>query len=135
MKKKMILGLVCLLSCGTMAQDIRTCGLQGAGNTVIANNGQEYCISRRQMNWWTALGWCQKIGMTMVSYPADCNCEGQNCPSHDTRCPNFYNTGNIHIHTSTPLDAETTAVIDLTDGSFPSYGYRWRHLHRYALCK
>ena len=135
LKATIISLLFIFFSMPATSQDIRTCGAQGAGNTFIANNGQEYCISRRQMNWWTALGWCQKIGMTMVSYPADCNCEGQNCPSHDTTCPNFYNTGTTHIHTSTPLDAGTIASIDLTNGTVPSYGLRWKHLPRYALCK
>ena len=63
-----------------------------AGILVVGNNGTQYCMSRIAMNWWTAIGWCQTIGMRPFHYPTDCSCVGDNCPI--ATCPNISFGGN-----------------------------------------
>ena len=42
------------------------CG-NGTGKILIANNGKPYCRNNRNFNWWSAMSWCQSIGMELIS--------------------------------------------------------------------
>lgn len=46
-------------------------------------NGHTFCKSNRQMNWWSAINWCQSNGGTLASYTNVCpNTEiNKNCPN------------------------------------------------------
>ena len=71
------------------------------------------------MNWWTALGWCSAIKKTMIQYPEDCRCLGENCPTTETGCPNFFNTHNTgyKVWTSTPYLNTSAYLININDGT------------------
>ena len=105
---------------------------RGGGTVVIGNNGTEYCQSKRQMNWWTALEWCQKQGKQLIHHPADCSCVEEGCPP--VSCPNLAGIGEYTVWTSTANPQGTASFVDLKSGASinqprtQSYGPR-------ALCK
>ena len=71
-----------------------------AGILVVGNNEIQYCMSRISMNWWTAIGWCQSIGMRPFNYSKDCSCTGENCPI--SPCPNIaFNHNNYYLWSGT----------------------------------
>ena len=61
--------------------------VNGLGYITIANNGTAYCVSHKKFNWWSAMSWCQAVGMELISYPEDCICAGEKCPQ--AQCPNM----------------------------------------------
>ena len=97
-----------MISTITLADDtIKTCA-NGAGIVITGNNGTDYCMSNNNMNWWTALAWCQTIGKTAIRYPEDCSCVGENCLK--VQCPNFANMQKAwRIWTATPCGDGTCA--------------------------
>ena len=97
--------LTLMISTITLADDtIKTCA-NGAGIVITGNNGTDYCMSNNNMNWWTALAWCQTIGKTAIRYPEDCSCVGENCLK--VQCPNFANMKKAwRIWTATPCDKD-----------------------------
>ena len=102
------------------------------GKIVVANNGQEYCMSKNKMNWWTALGWCQTMGRTHIRYPLDCNCFGDNCPLSGAQCPNFL--GVIYdCWTATRYNSENSYRIGLNGGMiYTNSPYNGANM---AMCK
>ena len=110
------------------------------GQIIKGNNGIEYCRSNRTMNWWTAVGWCQEIGGTLISYPSDC--QHNNDTSPNSVCPNLKNDINIgYIWTNTPsLDNGAYAIHTTYDwictANSATCGHVSKRTHtNYALCK
>ena len=135
MKKCLLLvcGVLMALS-STQAEGVQagdSCA-RGGGTVVIGNNGTVYCKSNHQMNWWTALDWCQQQGKQLIQYPADCSCVEDGCPPG--KCPNLAGIGEYTVWTSTANPQGTASYVDLKSGASinsprtQSYGPR-------ALCK
>ena len=89
---------ICLSSCIVFAEEITETCANRAGITITGNNGIPFCRSRVKMNWWTALSWCQKIGMRPFEFPKDCHCEGEKCPV--ANCPNIAQITSLYAWTS-----------------------------------
>ena len=101
-----------------------------AGILVIANDETKYCMSRISMNWWTALSWCQSIGMRPFNYPTDCSCSGENCPI--SPCPNIgFNHNNYYLWSGT--SKENMAIFFPTEIGAVS-GLDAKTMKRRALC-
>ena len=94
------------------------CG-NGTGRVVIGNNGKSYCKSTRVFNWWSAMSWCQSIGMELISYPEDCICAGEKCPQ--VQCPNFAISNWNFIWTSN-VDKDNRTLVIAGNGSVSSGG-------------
>lgn len=112
MKKMFLICVTLMFSSSVMAI---TCE-EANGFIMKGNNGVEYCVSNNYMNWWTAIGWCQIIGKTMIQYPKDCSCAGEGCPK-GVPCPNFAGMDKtLRIWTSTAIK-ETEAIDIETSGA------------------
>lgn len=131
-----ILLFVCgimMISSVAMAEETTVCA-NGSGEIVKGNDGTEYCKSRIHMNWWTALGWCQKIGRVLVRYPLDCSCEGDKCPNEMVHCPNLKGVGIPYVWTSTLYGNDNALCIHLESGKVIN-DHAGRHNKNIALCK
>ena len=104
----------------------------GSGFVVMGNNGTEYCQSKKGMNWWTAIGWCQSIGKKLVEYPMDCQCVGVKCPTKMLACPNFKGDFADYVWTATPAGSNTSYIIYPAGGSISNPD---RTRMSAALCK
>ena len=87
------------------------CG-NGTGYIVVGNNGKLYCRSRRNFNWWSAMSWCQGIGMDPISINEDCICSGEKCPIK--ACPNFYFSNNSGVAFSSSNISEDYKMFSIT---------------------
>lgn len=127
-----LMGVIIGFSLSVSAQTT-TCA-KGAGTVIKGNDGTEYCFSKNGMNWWTALGWCQAIGKTLIQYPSDCRCDGDNCPTEMVKCPNLKGIAQSNINwTSTPYDEKSIYTINFNHGG-PDTFSRTSQQGR-ALCK
>ena len=132
--------MMLLLSSNTVfATDTTETCANGAGIVIKGKNGAEYCLSKLTMNWWTALGWCQAIGKTPISYPDDCRCVGNGCGTEMVGCPNLAIDFNAWAWANTPsYSAEFSYTINLKNGEVNGnwvYGTRSNKLNSRALCK
>ena len=135
-QKICVLGAIVMMPivCSAFNCDERT------GRIVKDNNGIEYCLSLNAMNWWTALGWCQSIGGTLVEYPSDCQCVNDECPR--SSCPAFHGIGANYIWTKTPSLDDGAYSIALSNGMVcysnnPGCGHAAKRTYSlgHALCK
>lgn len=121
----MILGLVCLLSCGTMAQEVKefdSCANGGGAIIVGAVNKQKYCISHNIMNWWNAVAWCDAMGKKLVPFNQE-ECDTSAEPIHKT-CPNFFGIDSPYgyrVWTSTPFGNDSAYRIGINYESYDTH--------------
>ena len=114
----------------SMAVSADTCP---RGTPVIGVDGETYCQSIQDMNWWSAFAWCEAIGMELISLE---DCDGKNgTVSSSSPCPNFDGVNNKRVWTSSVPHKSAGYTIDLSsgsvDGGFPrDYTYLVK-----ALCK
>lgn len=87
MNKILILGCSLLvLSSVALADDTTTCA-NGAGIVVIgAVTGHKYCMSKKQMNWWNALSWCDGQDRRQFDR-SDCACSDVVSNCYGSKCP------------------------------------------------
>lgn len=88
-----------------------------AGKIFVSNNGTRYCMSPMAMNWWTAIGWCQSIGMELIDAVKDCQYIGETCPSFEP-CPNFAIEDMYHSVWSASVANTSTAWIVIIHPDF-----------------
>ena len=87
-----------------------------AGRIMVGNNGQRYCLSYRDMNWWTVLSWCQSGNMRPFEYPKDCYCQGTDCPNN-TPCPSTFALASTQYWwTGTPHPTNSTYATRMSTG-------------------
>ena len=118
----LLISLVCTPAVADYTPGITSepCG-NGTGHIVIGNNGKSYCRGRRSFNWWSAMSWCQSIGMELISINEDCICAGEKCPQ--AQCPNFSLTNWGFAWTSNVDKNNRTLVITGGGGVSSDGGY------------
>ena len=114
--------------------ETQTCA-NGSGTVIEGNDGTKFCKSNRVMNWWTALGWCQSIGKTMMRYPADCRCLGDGCPTIESKCPNLTGISNVTVWSSTPASRGYAFHVSLSNGNVDGQSCSYLTYGHYALCR
>jgi hypothetical protein len=128
MKKSLMILSVLVLVMSTPALSA-TCA-NGAGTQVIGVDGEIYCRSNRDMNWWSAHAWCDAAKMTLVSLD---RCNGKNGDiTGDTACPNFKGTGSGNCWTSSVPSSSYAFYVELSYGTVVPTP---RHEGRNALCE
>ena len=45
------------------------------GSEKIGKNGHSYCISKKKMNWWSAVTWCEANGRSLTTMQQACNAQ------------------------------------------------------------
>ena len=106
MKKVILcLGITVFMSVPSFGEEAVYCA-SGAGQLVVAHNGDKYCVSSRLMNWWSAFSWCESVGGKLIS-SEECVCNGANCPQ-DADCNNFKGLFSSSFWTSTTLKGFST---------------------------
>ena len=129
MKKSLMILSVLVLVMSTPALSA-TCA-NGAGTQVIGVDGETYCRSNVNMNWWSAHAWCDAANMRLVSLD---RCNGKNGNiSGDVGCPNFKGTGSVSCWTSSVPSSSTAFNVNLSSGAVNS-GANARINGYYALC-
>lgn len=70
------------------------------GHTHFAKNSDQYCISNKRMNWWSAFQWCKAQGYRLATLD-DCYAEGNVAGTNPvgTGCPNLTGTAWIAHYT------------------------------------
>ena len=128
----LLISLICTPVCA--GETTEPCG-NGTGRVVIGNNGKSYCRSQRNFNWWSAMSWCQAVGMEPVSVNEDCICSGEQCPS--SQCPNFhFSAVTITQYWSSSLETRGVFSIHPKYGDANSMGSYGNPTSVYpALCK
>ena len=119
MKKALLICLIVMISVCVKAEEQtfeKRC-TSANGVVVAGKNGKVYCKSNRYMNWWTALGWCQAIGMVPFENPNDCRCIGENCPETASGCPNLTGVGAGTVWTGTPFNGNPGYSITINLGN------------------
>ena len=43
------------------------------GNEKAGKNGHSYCISKKKMNWWSAVTWCEANGRSLATMQQACD--------------------------------------------------------------
>ena len=128
MKKSLMVLSVLVLVMSTPALSA-TCA-NGAGTQVIGADGETYCQSNVNMNWWSAHAWCDAANMRLVSLD---RCNGKNGNiSGDVGCPNFKGTGSVSCWTSSVPFSSNAFAVNLSSGAVSNFG---RNGSNYALCE
>lgn len=120
---------------GSASSAVKDICEEKAGILIQGNDGTYYCQSRGKMNWWTALGWCQKLGLKLISYPQECNCEGSTCPVGTKNCLNLTGVGSGTVWTSAPNGNERAYWVQLSNGYISGSDPRNIATFQSALCK
>lgn len=129
MKKLLILGLLLL---GTTPVLADYCA-NGYGDLLTAVNGKKYCVSRTDMNWWSAHAWCDSIGMRLIDPGEDCDCTGlANCEA-GSDCPNLnIIRSGIFVWTNAIDNSSHSYVINTTEDKLAG---KLKREGGYAACK
>ena len=112
-----LIGIILMHSFIASADDTptKTCA-NGAGTVIIgAITGHEYCLSKKEMNWWNGHAWCDGLGMRFFRLD-DCECNSsRNCTG---MCPEMaVSIGDPGwAITATPKSKTVVRNIRLTDG-------------------
>ena len=113
MKKSLMILSVLVLVMSTPALSA-TCA-NGAGTQVIGVDGEIYCRSNVNMNWWSAHAWCDAANMTLV--PLD-RCNGKNGNiTGEVACPNFKGTDSVTCWTSSVSSSSYAFYVNLSSGA------------------
>ena len=70
MKQNIIPVLILMAGLSCQAQ-IANC-TPDIGIEIVGNNGVHFCMSKINLNWWSAHSWCRAIGMQLASYNTTC---------------------------------------------------------------
>ena len=103
--KKIIFSFV-LLVCSLSGQ-AATCA-NGQGNEVVGINGTKYCMSPIQMNWWSAMAWCDAAGLKTIDPNTECSCDGFEGCDTTLRCPNFNTNQHNYVWTKVTSGSSST---------------------------
>ena len=69
MKKTILAILMAMLATSAFAEG----KCEGGDPFEGANDGHEYCISQKTMNWWSAFAWCQQQGRHLATLQEACD--------------------------------------------------------------
>jgi hypothetical protein len=117
MKKNLMILSVLVLVMSTPALSA-TCA-NGAGTQVIGVDGETYCRSNVNMNWWSAHAWCDAANMTLVSLD---RCNGKNGDiTGEVACPNFKRNDYVTCWTSSVPSSSKAFNLTFSSGDVSSY--------------
>ena len=128
MKKTVLAILMAMLATSAYAR-LEGCTSENGGVLFQGENGQSYCISRRQMNWWSAFSWCKGVGGELATIDDACPGTGFD------KCTNIVGKqSKVRNWTwlATPSSSEAAYVVAAGTGNVDNYGYRTNAY--YALC-
>ena len=138
MTRKMILILVGILF--AISAEATTCG-SGSGTVLTGKDGKSFCLSPKEMNWWSAFAWCDAAGGRMFEVNQDCPITTDPPGTvWAVACPNVENLGDGWVWTAnsehdknaaTRVNIKTAAVAS-SCGPGGCY-YKRNHAFR-ALC-
>ena len=97
------------------------------GTEKSGQNGHVYCISDKQMNWWSAFAWCKANERPLATLAQACN--NQNWSSG---CTNWAYKGGIRVWTAIASGTETAYFIHFDAVGTVNSGTRTTNY--YALC-
>ena len=90
----------------------------GAGTQVIGVDGETYCRSNVNMNWWSAHAWCDAANMKLMSLD---RCNGKNGNiTGEVACPNFKGTDSVTCWTSSVPSSSLAFSVNLSSGAVNS---------------
>lgn len=90
MKKYFSIIFLCLYATSLPAQS--TSCANGDGIEIKGINGTVYCLSRIDMNWWSAHAWCDTLSKKLIDTNIDCKCNNFTDCDTSLPCPNIYST-------------------------------------------
>ncbi len=112
------------------------------GITIKGNSGASYCLSKHEMNWYSAYAWCEAQGMKLIDLNSVCK--------SSTSCPelNLSSEQKTHIAdngiplgkymwTNTAVSRSNAFAVDFynhINNGPNSYDYSYRPSNRSALC-
>ncbi|MGN1091894.1 MAG: hypothetical protein ACI4RJ_05350 [Alphaproteobacteria bacterium] len=130
MKKTILAILMAMMMATTAYARLEKCTSGNGGVLFQGENGQSYCISRRQVNWWSAFSWCKSVGGELVNIDDACPDTG-----FDT-CTNIAGkqtkvTGSAWL--ATPNSSNSAYIVSASTG-YINVNYGPRNVTYYALC-
>ena len=132
MKKSLMILSVLVLVMSTPALSAPCAN--GAGTQVIGVDGETYCQSNVNMNWWSAHAWCDAANMTLVSLDR-CNGKKGNITG-EVECPNFKGTGSGICWTSSVPGSPQAFNVNLSSGAVNTSQRHYSPTNQgYALCE
>ena len=128
--KKTVLAILMTVAATTAYARLEKCTSGNGGVLFQGENGQSYCISRRQVNWWSAFSWCKSVGGELVNIDDACPDTG-----FDT-CANIAGkqtkvTGSAWL--ATPSNSNSAYIVSASTG-YINVNYGPRNVTYYALC-
>ena len=95
-------------------------------------NGMNFCKSAQNMNWFSALIWCQSIGHKLVEFSSAC--PGSIPDVRASTCANLKGKSSGWGYTSLPRGDDKLFAITFSTGGFDYNGLR-THANAYAICE
>ncbi|MBQ3116706.1 MAG: hypothetical protein IJC11_00085, partial [Alphaproteobacteria bacterium] len=118
-RKTLIMGLIGLIILQPINVQAADCA-NGAGTEIKGNDHGTYCVSKANMNWWSAHAWCDAIGMKLAPL-SECECRDESNCDMMKQCPNLYNVGSVWVWTTTPSSSSAAYFVNLNNGSVFTY--------------
>ena len=143
MKKRIVfLMCLCALTPSMATEPTSTCEDHGGtlikahvatdpGCSADTCNGHEFCLSDKNMNWWSAFTWCESQGRRLADFTTMCGNVSQSPSNTEGDCPNLQGKGDAWMWSSLAYSFNTALVV-LPSGAV-QYGYRSVTLR--ALCE
>ena len=137
-KTLLILSLILCFATSAKADDTATSSLSDAEwcpNGVVekgAHPTKRYCRSTFDIDWYTALSWCQVQGKHLATLSEVCD-KSENPEDRvdasfvSYKCPNFANgesSSNFWLWTATPYGSTNAYAVNADTGNITTSGYR-----------
>lgn len=136
MKKILLLTIAILMTSNLAFADCK-------GVTFKGKSGASYCLSKQQMNWYSASNWCQAQGMNLIDVKKVCGSLTSLCSEFklsDEEKTKIKSQGGTPSWSWSGISWTVSApyCVNIADGGFGTSGYgnidRSR-TDRYALCQ
>ena len=129
MKRKIL--LACLFALISTTPVYSYTGACNGGTIIESTTGATFCMSKKEMNWWSAQACCQVNGSRLATMY-------EMCPSWDgnggsDRCPELNGKGSGMVWSATAKGNTDAFNINLSNGYVYNYGSRT--FTPYAFCR
>ena len=81
------------------------------GNEVTGKNGHTYCVSKQQMNWYSAFAWCHAQDRQLVTMNELCDYGTSVWGKNTSNCPHFMQNNAIGPCWSVNIDDDGNAYM------------------------
>ena len=96
------------------------------GTAFVGKNGHTYCLSDKEMNWWSVFQWCEAQGLKFATPSELCDNGEQVWQISDGTCYNIKGIGLGQLWAVLNMKVSQTKVYDINlswgwrNGSYPS---------------